>query len=94
MKQLTATASQKENVITVTLTNTSCTDALEVKLELLGAAASDVSGRILTGAMNDKNTFEQKDCVSVKPFDSFRKTQDGLMVTLPACAVTELTIRG
>ena len=44
--------------------------------------------------MNDKNTFEQKDCVSVKPFDSFRKTQDGLMVTLPACAVTELTIRG
>jgi alpha-L-arabinofuranosidase len=94
VKQLTATASQKENVITVTLTNTSCTDALDVKLELLGADASDVSGRILTGAMNDKNTFEQKECVSVKPFDGFRKVQDGLMVTLPACAVAELTIRG
>lgn len=94
VKQLTATASEKEGVITLTATNTSCTDALDVVVHLSGASAKDVTARILTGDMHDKNTFEDAEKVTVKPFDAVRVTETGLNMTLPACSVVEVTIRG
>lgn len=94
VKQLTATASEKEGVITLTATNTSCTDALDVVVHLSGASAKNVTARILTGDMHDKNTFEDAEKVTVKPFDAVRVTETGLTMTLPACSVVEVTIRG
>lgn len=94
VKQLTATASEKEGVITLTATNTSCTDALDVVVHLSDASAKDVTARILTGDMHDKNTFEDAEKVTVKPFDAVRVTETGLKMTLPACSVVEVTIRG
>ena len=94
VKQLTATASEKEGVITLTATNTSCTDALDVVVHLSGASAKNVIARILTGDMHDKNTFEDAEKVTVKPFDAVRVTETGLTMTLPACSVVEVTIRG
>ena len=94
VKQLTATASEKEGVITLTATNTSCTDALDVVVHLSGASAKNVTARILTGDMHDKNTFEDAEKVTVKPFDAVRVTETGLKMTLPACSVVEVTIRG
>lgn len=94
VKRLTATASEKEGVITLTATNTSCTDALDVVVHLSGVSAKNVTARILTGDMRDKNTFEDAEKVTVKPFDAVRMTETGLNMTLPACSVVEVTIRG
>ena len=44
--------------------------------------------------MHDKNTFEDAEKVTVKPFDAVRVTETGLKMTLPACSVVEVTIRG
>ena len=44
--------------------------------------------------MHDKNTFEDAEKVTVKPFDTVRMTETGLNMTLPACSVVEVTIRG
>ena len=43
---------------------------------------------------HDKNTFEDAEKVTVKPFDAVRVTETGLKMTLPACSVVEVTIRG
>ena len=53
-----------------------------------------MTARILTGDMHDKNTFEDAEKVTVKPFDAVRVTETGLNMTLPACSVVEVTIRG
>lgn len=94
VKQITATASQKDGVITLTAANTSCTEATEVEINLAGADIGTVEARILTGDMHDKNTFEDMERVSVQPFTAIRKTEKGLVATLPACSVVEITIRG
>ena len=63
-------------------------------VHLSGASAKNVIARILTGDMHDKNTFEDAEKVTVKPFDAVRVTETGLTMTLPACSVVEVTIRG
>lgn len=94
VKQISATASEKDGVITLTATNVSCQDAVSVKVALGDMTGKTVSARILTGDMHDKNTFENKENVVIRDFTGFTVTEDGLTLELPACAVAEVTIRG
>ena len=93
VKQVTASASVKDGVITVTAANLHPTEAAEVLLDVAGAENAQVTARILSGDMHDCNTFEQKDAVTIRDFTDIRKTERGLVVTLPACAVAEITLR-
>ena len=94
IKQVSASASVKDGVITVTVANVDAENGTSFTLGLDGLEAKEITGRILEGDMKALNTFEKPDEVTVKPFTAFEKAEGGLRVTLPRCAVVELTIRG
>ena len=48
---------------------------------------------MLTGNMDDHNTFDQPDAVEDQPFVSFTVTTSGLIATLPPCSVVRLAIK-
>jgi alpha-N-arabinofuranosidase len=75
----------------LTLGNLSLTEAYPVRTQITGFNGKKVSGRILTGAMRDKNTFEAPDTVASREYDLAIK--DGnLEFTIPACSVLHITL--
>ena len=81
--------------IHVSLCNLHPEDAAEVAIDLRGASASGVSGRILTApAMNAMNTFETPTSVEPQPFDDAKLAGQSLTVAMPARSVVmlELTV--
>ena len=93
LPQLTASASVKDGALTLTAANVAPDAPAEIELELTGIAANSVSGRVLAGKMDSKNDFDDTR-VAIAAFDGFEWTEKGQKLTLPACAVVELTIRG
>ena len=94
VQSVTASASIKDGVITVTAANVDCEKTQQVTLAIENFEANDVVARILTGDMHDKNTFEDKECVKIADFADFTVTEEGIVLNLPACAVVEVTIHG
>jgi len=90
--RLYASASVKDGALTLTLANTSADQPLEAAVTLDGFTAKTVSGRILAGAMDDYNDFETTK-LALKPFTGVKLENGGLTVSLPACAVAEITCR-
>jgi alpha-N-arabinofuranosidase len=65
-----------------------------VTVDLQGAAANGVTGRILTGdTMDAHNTFERPEAVKPAPFTGARIANGQLSVTLPAHSVVVLELR-
>lgn len=91
---VTASASMKDGVLTLTAANVSATEATDVLLQVEGMSVQEVSGRVLTGEIHAMNTFEHQDAVKIAPLSSIRRTDAGIVVTLPACSVAEVTLRG
>ncbi len=91
--QLSASASVKDGVLTLTIANTSAAQAAQTQVELAGMEVSAVSGRILTGAMDALNDFGAQNHVCVKPFDGANVGGGKLTINLPACSVAEITCR-
>ena len=89
--RLSASASRKDNTLTVTVVNTSATDAAEAVISLSGARPTAASGRMLAGDMHDKNDF-QASPVAIQPMEGLDIQGDEVRVSLPACAVAEVTI--
>ena len=83
----------QHGVIHVTLVNPGLDDAQEVKIDLSGRKAQDVTGSILTGAMDAHNTFDAPELVHDAPFEGIALTEAGLSVTLPPVSVVHLAIR-
>ena len=94
VQQLTASASLKEGVLTVTAANVAADRAERVVLDIAGFDVKDVSVRILHGDMHDMNTFEDKEHVKIEAFTDFEVTGEGVVLNLPGCSVAEVTIRG
>ncbi|MCD7736586.1 MAG: alpha-N-arabinofuranosidase [Lachnospiraceae bacterium] len=76
----------------ITLTNASVDTAYPVETSIVGHAAASVIGEIVSGEMHEKNTFEEPDTVTVKPFDAVEITETGLSFTIPPCAVVRLRV--
>ena len=88
LEQISASASEKDGVITVTAANLDAEKAEEVIL--LGTGAAKARGRILTGEMHAKNDFDHS---SVQVQDLAVEQKDGCFkVVLPACSVAEITL--
>ena len=83
----------QHGVIHVTLVNPGLDDAQEVKIDLSGRKAQDVTGSILTGAMDAHNTFDAPEQVHNAPFEGIALSEAGLSVTLPPVSVVHLGIR-
>jgi alpha-N-arabinofuranosidase len=79
--------------IHITLVNIDPNNAQTIETELRGMAAKKVSGQILTSArINDYNTFEQSNTVSVKTFAGAKLSGGKLGISLPAKSVVMLEI--
>ncbi len=89
--QVSVSASIKEGRVTITLVNTAPDEAAEVTVALSGVQGQGITGRILTGAMDAYNDFDQNR-VQVAPFDGAVRTAGGVQATLPPCSVVTITI--
>jgi alpha-N-arabinofuranosidase len=79
--------------IHITLVNIDPNKAQSIESELRGITVKNVSGKILTAAkINDYNTFEQPNTVSVKDFKEAKLSKGVLTITLPAKSVVMLEI--
>ena len=92
VKRVSASASLKGDVLTVTLANTSATESCEVPISLCGAKPAKAEGRVLAGEMRAKNDFSASP-VAIAPLTSITLSSDEVRVTLPACSVAEITIQ-
>ena len=92
VRQVSASASVKDGALTLTAANASCDAPAEIEIELNGIEANAVCGRILTGRMDAKNDFDETN-VEIQPFTAIERTDKGLKLTLPACAVAEITVK-
>ena len=93
VQQVSASASVKDGVLTVTAANVAADRAEKVVLDIAGFDAKNVSVRILTGDMHDMNTFEDKEKVKIADFTDFAITEEGIVLNLPGCSVAEVTVR-
>lgn len=77
--------------LTITLANASLTEEIEISTGVVGEYHS-VSGRILTGKMDDFNSFEKDDVVKPETFDGASLADGVLTVKLPPCCVVTLVL--
>mgnify|MGYP002857736896 CR=1 FL=1 len=92
VKKLYESCSVKDGKLVITLTNLSLDEDENIDIVLTEAKAKDICGEIVTGAMDDLNTFDAPDKVKTEGFDKFEKTESGLKVTVPAKSVLKLVV--
>ena len=87
---VTASASEKDGYVTVTLSNLDPDNGDEVVIGLPGAA--EVTGRILQGKMDAYNDFGNAP-LKTEAFRDFEIRGDEIHVRMPACSVAELRVK-
>jgi alpha-N-arabinofuranosidase len=87
---LSASASLKDGITTITIANLSADKSYEIRSEC--SSLSRISGRILTGAIDAKNTFDNPENVKITEFNAFSTIGGVLKFTIPACSVMEVRI--
>ncbi len=87
--------SEKDGVITITLTNNSLEASEEVEIVLTkdGGVYEVCAASCVTGSMNAHNTFDDPDLVREEGFEDHVKTDEGIRVTLPRCSVVSLRLK-
>lgn len=92
--RVSATASRKGGVVTVSLVNTELDKPVEVTVPLGGANARIISGEIVTaGKATDYNDFGKAETVTLRPFDGARVNRDGLSVKMPSKSIITLQVQ-
>ncbi len=90
----TATASRKDDVVTVSMANVDLHKECRVVIALDDDKKYEISGEILSaGAMNDYNSFEKPDQVKTLPFNGAKAQKGRIEVVLPAKSVVTLTLK-
>ena len=90
---LSSSASVKEGVLTLTLANSSLTEEAEIACRVCGFAAQQAAGRILTAEAHTCNDFDAPERVHIAQMPVQLGTDGILRLTLPACAVAEITLQ-
>ena len=80
-------------VLHITMTNVDLEKAYPVEAVLLGKEAGEIKAEIVTGHMQDKNTFEEPETVGVQAFDGVQATKEGISFTIPACSVLHIAVK-
>lgn len=90
---ISATASQKDGKVTISLTNVDLTNPCDVEIPLGDIKATKVSGEILNSSdIHDYNDFGQAEKVTLKPFDKAKIQKGTLRLTLPAMSIVTLSL--
>ena len=94
LPQVSVSASRSSGgAMNVTMCNLHPEQPAEVTIDVRGEAASKFTGRVIAGdSMNAHNTFDQPDRVKPAAFSGVRKTNDGLVATLPARSVVAIEL--
>ena len=90
VKQISASASEKDGVATVTLANCHADDAADICLSGIGGEV--LSARLLTGALDAHNDFDSSP-VAPKALEDVRAESNGLRLTLPPCSVAAVRVK-
>ena len=80
-------------VLHITMTNVDLEKAYLVEAVLLGKEVGEIKAEIVTGHMQDKNTFEAPETVGVQGFDGVQATKEGISFTIPACSVLHIAVK-
>lgn len=80
-------------VLHITMTNVDLEKAYLVEAVLLGKEVGEIKAEIVTGHMQDKNTFEAPETVGVQTFDGVQATKEGISFTIPACSVLHIAVK-
>ena len=93
MPELIESASMDENgVIYSTVVNVCLDKSNEIKCQIADSEVKTVNAEILTGKMDDHNTFENKDAVKPAEFTDFELTADGFIANVPPCSVVKFIV--
>ena len=90
LPQVTASASVKDGVTTLTLANLSADKPVTVTVK--GADATSIAGRILQGEMGQYNDFDASP-LAVKAFDGCSLRDGEAVVELPPCCVAAIELK-
>ena len=82
-----------DGVLHITMTNVDLEKAYPVEAVILGKKADEIKAEIVTGHMQDKNTFEEPETVGVQGFDGVQATKEGISFTIPACSVLHIAVK-
>ena len=82
-----------DGTVHVTLVNPGLEESQDVEIVTQGLKPRHVVGRMLTGNMDDHNTFDAPDTVADQPFVSFTMSPTGLTASLPPCSIVHLAIK-
>ena len=89
---ISSSASVKDDVMTITLANSSLTEEAEVSLNLFGFEGNTATARILTGDAHDYNDFDCPEKVVIADYGV--EIADGVVtVKLPVCSIVTVTVR-
>ena len=91
MAGVTASASEKDGKITLTVSNLEPEKAQEITVSLRGEQIRGAEGRILAGRVDEYNDFG-RETLAVKPFTDFEVKNGELVIRMPACAVAEIRL--
>ncbi|MDE5973735.1 MAG: alpha-N-arabinofuranosidase, partial [Eubacterium sp.] len=91
--ELVESASIDDNgIIYSTITNTSASKTKKIKCQIADTKVKSVRAEIISGTINDKNDFDNKENVIIKEFNDFRKLSDGFTASIPACSVVKFVV--
>ena len=90
LRQVSASAGEKDGKITLTLSNASADEPVSVAVE--GIKVKKASARILSGAYNAYNDFDSASPLSVQPFDGCRVKDGKLSIDLPPCSIAAVEL--
>ena len=91
MPMLTASASEKDGVLTLTAANINPDESKDVQVTVYGQQPAKVTARILQGEMGDYNDFASAP-LTVREFTDFEVKDGDIVLHLPACCVVEVSI--
>jgi alpha-N-arabinofuranosidase len=92
--KITQTASvDSDGMINLTITNVSADQPEQVSVSLAGMNDFKVTeARILSGKIDDYNTFEEHDTVSEAEFNGYAVAKGALEIKLPPCSIVLVRI--
>lgn len=91
---VSATASEKDGYLNVTLTNVDLKEKAEVTIPFEKLGKNAVTAEVLTSdSVTDHNTFENPDKVKTAVFKDFKITKEGLKVEMPPMSIVALNIK-
>lgn len=82
-----------DGVLHITMTNVDLEHAYPVEAAILGRKTGGIKAEIVTGHMQDKNTFEAPETVHVQSFDGVQATEEGISFVIPACSVLHIAVK-